>query len=519
MPAVVRLRMPDGVTRMGRRRPRPRELRQRGHRRPGPAQVRRVSHLPPRGRRRRSPDGDQPRHPLRRVDPVDAETPCAVCGIRLGRRRASRTCPAVLGPDHQKLSKRRGARNVLEYGELGYLPSAIVNAIALLGWSSGDEQEVFTPEELCERFTLERVNAAAAIFDPEATRRSQRHPHPAHEHRRRSSRRSSSTLPGTSKETRRPLIPMLRERMVTLADATRLCAPLLGDVTLDAERRVPAEEGRPGDRRGDDRRLHRGGRGRRPRRTTTRCSSGSARWPRRPGVKSRDAFRVLYVAILGTPAGLPVIEAMEFLGQGEVAAAAPRGARPARLTVAQGSEPGAVDPRADVALGRRAAACGPAGARRAHAGRTRSRRDSRRAGGAPGACASRRALTGAERPARLRRGRCRGSRRRLGVDAVVRGCADALARAVRPGAGPRGRARSRDPRPRRRPRSRSPARAQRTARARKGRRRRPGWDDGERTTAAARAARCGRGTVVCDGHVTRLCDSVGQVADQTPIQV
>ena len=74
--------------------------------------------------------------------------------------------PAVLGPDHQKLSKRRGARNVLEYGELGYLPSAIVNAIALLGWSSGDEQEVFTPEELCERFTLERVNAAAAIFDP-----------------------------------------------------------------------------------------------------------------------------------------------------------------------------------------------------------------------------------------------------------------------------------------------------------------------------------------------------------------
>ena len=77
--------------------------------------------------------------------------------------------PAVLGPDHQKLSKRRGARNVLEYGELGYLPSAIVNAIALLGWSSGDEQEVFTPEELCERFTLERVNSAAAIFDPEAT--------------------------------------------------------------------------------------------------------------------------------------------------------------------------------------------------------------------------------------------------------------------------------------------------------------------------------------------------------------
>ena len=92
--------------------------------------------------------------------------------------------PAVLGPDHQKLSKRRGARNVLEYGELGYLPSAIVNAIALLGWSSGDEQEVFTPEELIERFTLDRVNAAAAIFDPKAPRRPQRHPHPPPDHRR-----------------------------------------------------------------------------------------------------------------------------------------------------------------------------------------------------------------------------------------------------------------------------------------------------------------------------------------------
>src|SRR5438552_2971878 len=62
--------------------------------------------------------------------------------------------PAVLGPDQQKLSKRRGARNVLEYGELGYLPEAIVNTMALLGWSSGTEQEVFTIDELCERFTL-----------------------------------------------------------------------------------------------------------------------------------------------------------------------------------------------------------------------------------------------------------------------------------------------------------------------------------------------------------------------------
>ena len=133
--------------------------------------------------------------------------------------------PAVLGPDHQKLSKRRGARNVLEYGELGYLPSAIVNAIALLGWSSGDEQETFTPEELCQRFTLERVNAASAIFDPK------RLDDLNGIHIRRMSTDDlvealEFPLPGTSKETRRQLIPMLRDRMITLADATRLCAPL-----------------------------------------------------------------------------------------------------------------------------------------------------------------------------------------------------------------------------------------------------------------------------------------------------
>jgi glutamyl-tRNA synthetase len=223
--------------------------------------------------------------------------------------------PAVLGPDHQKLSKRRGARNVLEYGELGYLPSAIVNAIALLGWSSGDEQEVFTPEELRERFTLERVNAAAAIFDPK------RLDDLNGIHIRRMSAEDlvealEFHLPGTSKETRRALIPMLHERMVTLADATRLCAPLLGEVTID-----PAIEFPP--KKVDQatavamidsciEAVEQGG-----------LEDHGALLERiravadRAGVKSRDAFRVLYVAILGTPAGLPVIEAMAFLGMEE----------------------------------------------------------------------------------------------------------------------------------------------------------------------------------------------------------
>jgi len=221
--------------------------------------------------------------------------------------------PAVLGPDHQKLSKRRGARNVLEYGELGYLPSAIVNAMALLGWSAGDVQEVFSPEELCERFTLERVNPAPAIFDP----RRLDDLNGVHIRRMDADDLVEALefhLPGTSKDTRRTLVPMLRDRMVTLADATRLCAPLLHDVTIGpdvvfpprkvdqatAVRMIDAcieavEQGGLDDQAAMLERL--------------RSVAEAA------GAKAREAFRVLYVAVLGTPAGLPVIEAMAFLGR------------------------------------------------------------------------------------------------------------------------------------------------------------------------------------------------------------
>jgi glutamyl/glutaminyl-tRNA synthetase len=73
--------------------------------------------------------------------------------------------PTVLGEARQKLSKRRGARTVLEYAEDGYLPGAMVNAMALLGWSSGTEQEVFSREELIAAFTLDRIQSSPAVFD------------------------------------------------------------------------------------------------------------------------------------------------------------------------------------------------------------------------------------------------------------------------------------------------------------------------------------------------------------------
>jgi glutamyl-tRNA synthetase len=72
--------------------------------------------------------------------------------------------PMILGGDKAKLSKRHGATAVVAYREMGYLPEALINALARLGWSHGD-QEVFTLAELVEHFGLEAVGKGAAVFD------------------------------------------------------------------------------------------------------------------------------------------------------------------------------------------------------------------------------------------------------------------------------------------------------------------------------------------------------------------
>jgi glutamyl-tRNA synthetase len=74
--------------------------------------------------------------------------------------------PQILGLDKARLSKRHGATSVLAYREMGYLPDAMVNYLARLGWSHGD-QEIFTREDLIRHFTLENVGTSAGIFNPE----------------------------------------------------------------------------------------------------------------------------------------------------------------------------------------------------------------------------------------------------------------------------------------------------------------------------------------------------------------
>jgi glutamyl-tRNA synthetase len=75
--------------------------------------------------------------------------------------------PLILGPDKKRLSKRHGATSVMEYARQGYLPEAMVNFLALLGWSPGNDIELFSRDELVEAFALEGIGGGNAVFNPE----------------------------------------------------------------------------------------------------------------------------------------------------------------------------------------------------------------------------------------------------------------------------------------------------------------------------------------------------------------
>jgi glutamyl-tRNA synthetase len=184
--------------------------------------------------------------------------------------------------------------------------------MALLGWSSGTEQEVFSREELIGAFSLERVQPSPAVFD----------------HKRLDSlnglhiRRMASAdmvaalefhLPETSQEVRRQLVPLLQERMVTLRDAVPLTAPLLGPAPWDPGVLFPPKKV---DAATATALIDA---------TVAEIQAGGLADPvamrqrltqalESRGVSARDGFRVLYVAILGRSTGVPVFDAMAFIG-------------------------------------------------------------------------------------------------------------------------------------------------------------------------------------------------------------
>lgn len=78
------------------------------------------------------------------------------------------TLPPIMGPDgKKKLSKRDGAKDLLEYKTDGYLPATMVNFLSLIGWNPGGEQEIFTQDELCKKFSIAKIQKSGGAFNEE----------------------------------------------------------------------------------------------------------------------------------------------------------------------------------------------------------------------------------------------------------------------------------------------------------------------------------------------------------------
>src|SRR2546430_5428953 len=129
--------------------------------------------------------------------------------------------PLVLGPDKKPLAKRHGAKDVLEYREAGYLPEAVDNFIAFLGWSPGTDQDIFTVEQLIHAFDLRKIQPSPAVANLDR---------PAWLNGQFIRRRTPDRLatPVASKMPRlpvpalTPLIPLVQERLRTLNDAPEM---------------------------------------------------------------------------------------------------------------------------------------------------------------------------------------------------------------------------------------------------------------------------------------------------------
>ncbi len=143
--------------------------------------------------------------------------------------------PLVLGPDRQKLSKRHGAEAVSEYRQMGYLPEALVNFLAFLGWSPGTEEEVFDLSELRQRMSFERLQSSPAVFDQ------QRLDYLNGVWIRRLSAaalaaRLAEFLPGVSPEQLEPIARMVQERIRRLDEVPQLVRFAFSDTDPDADR-------------------------------------------------------------------------------------------------------------------------------------------------------------------------------------------------------------------------------------------------------------------------------------------
>ena len=235
----------------------------------------------------------------------------------------------ILAPDHQKLSKRHGATAVSEYREQGYVPAALVNYLALLGWSPGDDREFFTLDQLTHEFSLERVSKSPAVFDHAKLRWFNAH----YVRALPASQRSELFASWAGRDARIANAPEMRDPVwrSLLADAIADHVEVLGDVAPAASaliddtvrfdgmtkealldetaRAVVLDLARTADACATRAELMR---------ATTREALGEL--GRRHGVKGKQLFRPIRLAVTGTEHGIELPLLLPLLGPTRVAA-------------------------------------------------------------------------------------------------------------------------------------------------------------------------------------------------------
>jgi glutamyl-tRNA synthetase len=220
--------------------------------------------------------------------------------------------PLLHGPDGKKLSKRHGAASVQELREAGYLPEAVRNYVALLGWGYDDKQTFFSTEELVELFSLERVGRSAAVFDEQKLRwmnGSYLREMPVDELTARLER-------FIGREGLSGAVALCREKIQTLADFWPLAGFFFDGPSDDAKARAKFLDG-DGRLRLDDARAALAG----VEPFTSDAIEQALRGVvERFEVKPKEVFQPVRVAISGTTISPGIFESLELLGRDQALA-------------------------------------------------------------------------------------------------------------------------------------------------------------------------------------------------------
>jgi glutamyl-tRNA synthetase len=232
--------------------------------------------------------------------------------------------PLVLGPDKKPLAKRHGAKDVLEYRDAGYLPEAVDNFIAFLGWSPGTEQDIFTLDELIRAFDLGKIQASPAIANLERLdwlngqfiRRLSADQLAA---------RVAPSMPTVSVGALRPLMPLVQERLRTLNEAPEMLRFFFEEpASYRPEQLVP--KGRDAAAAATVIKQAHSNLDALPDWQPEAIESTLRSLAERQGWSSRDLFMTLRVAITGRTVTPPLIESMSRLGKDRVLARLERAA-------------------------------------------------------------------------------------------------------------------------------------------------------------------------------------------------